>query len=94
MERGVDPNSDWYSRENKGLTPLIWACSNNHPITAKYLLQWGARVDTRDEGNWIALHHACYFNNIDCVKVLLAHNSPTGEPDTVQKILVAFQQFC
>ena len=59
------------------------ACWYNHPLTAEHLLKWGAALDARDEENWTALHYACVNNAADCVRLLLAHNSPTGEPGCV-----------
>ena len=61
----------------------MWACDFNYPLTAEHLLKWGAALDARDEGNNTALHYACANNAADCVRLLLAHNSPTGEPGCV-----------
>ena len=78
LARGADPNKLTY-----GYTPLIGACWSNHPLTAEHLLKWGAVVDKRSESNYTALHYACYYNRMDCVRVLMDHNSPTGEPGCV-----------
>ena len=59
------------------------ACYYNYPLTAEHLLKWGAALDARDESNSTALHYACDNNAADCVRLLLAHNSPTGEPGCV-----------
>ena len=59
------------------------ACANNHLLTAEHLLKWGAALDVRNVNNWTALHCACDKNAADCVRLLLAHNSPTGEPGCV-----------
>ena len=60
------------------------ACRSNQPLTAEHLLKWGAVVDKRSVvDNRTALHFACYNNYMDCVRVLMAHNSPTGEPGCV-----------
>ena len=73
-------NSDWYTRVLSGQTPLMVACRFNDPLTAEHLLKWGAALDARDVNNNTALHYACDGNAADCVRLLLAHNSPTGEP--------------
>ena len=84
LRRGADPNSDWYERENSGYTPLMVACYYNRPLIARHLVQWGARTDTRTvDTNRTALHYACREKSIECVRVLLAHHSPTGEPGCV-----------
>ena len=83
LARGADPNNDYYNREHSGLTPLMRACQFNQPLTAEHLLKWGAVVDKRNESNNTALHYACYHNCMGCVRVLMAHNSPTGEPGCV-----------
>ena len=83
LTRGAPTDSDWYTRERSGLTPLMEACESNHPLTAEHLLKWGAAVDARDKNNNTALHYAYVNNAADCVRLLLAHNSPTGEPGCV-----------
>ena len=83
LTRGAPTDSDWYTRERSGLTPLMQACARNHLLTAEHLLKWGAAQDTRNENNNTALNFACACNATDCVRLLLAHNSPTGEPGCV-----------
>ena len=61
----------------------MMSCAYNHPLTAEHLLKWGAALDARDVSNRTALHWACARNAVDCVRLLLAHNSPTGEPGCV-----------
>ena len=76
LARGADPN-----KLTAGTTPLIEACWYNQPLTAEHLLKWGAVVDKRnDVDNITALHEACVYNSMDCVQVLMDHNSRTGEP--------------
>ena len=75
LHRGTDP-------DHLGLYPLHMACRNNHPHCAEPLIKWGAQLE-RGWGGDTPLHQACYYNNMACVKVLLAHHSPTGEPGCV-----------
>ena len=89
LARGTDPNKLYY-----GSTPLIEACMYKQPLTAEHLLKWGAVVDKRDEYNSTALHLACYHNSMDCVQVLMDHNSPTGEPGCVCVAVYTHWQPC
>ena len=83
LTSGVPTDGDWYTRKRSGRTPLMMACYHNHLLTAEHLLKWGAALDARNEDNWTALHYACVNYYADCVRLLLAHNSPTGEPGCV-----------
>ena len=74
LRRGADP--DIY-------TPLHTACQYNHPHMAVSLIQWGADLRRRYVNGWTPLHWACDSNALACVKMLLEHHSPTGEPDCV-----------
>ena len=76
LARGADPDYDEY-------TALMAACVYNQPLTAEHLLKWGAALDKSDDDNRTALHDACINNSMDCVRVLMDHNSPTGEPGCV-----------
>ena len=69
---------------------MMQACINKHPLTAEHLLKWGARTDTRNVFNKTALHYVCDSNAADSVKLLLAHNSPTGEPGCVAVSTLTF----
>ena len=73
LRRGTDPNY-YYA--------LHRACELNHPHTAVTLIQWGADLRRRYSG-WTPLHCACRYNNMACVRVLLEHHPPTGEPGCV-----------
>ena len=75
LGKGADPNS----RSKDGKTPLMVACRYNHSLTAEQLIKWGAKVGMRTEYNMTPLHYACYNNKMDCVKVLMAYDCPTGE---------------
>ena len=67
------------------------ACYYNHPLTAEQLLKWGARVELRDGYNWTALHDACDGNSMPCVRLLMSHNSPTGEPSVCVAVSTDWQ---
>ena len=89
MRSGADPNSDYYRRE--GTTPLMIACYNNRLLTAEQLLKWGARVELRDVTNRTALHKACNGNRMPCVRLLMSHNSPTGESSVCVAVTTDWQ---
>ena len=74
LRRGTDPN---------GYSQLHAASWTNHPHIAVTLIQWGADVRKKRDDQWTPLHYACDRNHMACVKVLLEHNSPTGEPGCV-----------
>ena len=67
------------------------ACYSNQPLTAEQLLKWGARVELRDGNNWTALHYACAGKSMPCVKLLMSHNSPTGEPSVCVAVSTDWQ---
>ncbi len=79
LKKGGNPNSEYYKRKHNGWTPLHEACSNNHPQTAKLLLQKGAYLRSLNSDNDIPLKVAVVKNSMECVKILMDHCSPTGE---------------
>ncbi len=81
LQRGVPPNSDYYTREHGEHTPLHMACRHNHLRSAELLIKFGAIVAaTTNYGN-TPLHYACLHNcSEDTAKLLLEHHCPTGEP--------------
>ena len=78
LQRGAPPNSDYYTRENSGRTPLHWACSENHLRSAELLIKFGAIVATNYDGG-TPLHYACISNSEATAQLLLEHHCPTGE---------------
>ena len=58
---------------------LHYACIENHPRIAELLIKWGASV-SRTVAGLSPLKLACRVNSMDCVRLLMSHNSPTGEP--------------
>ncbi len=83
LQRGVPPNnSDYYTREHDGHTPLHGACHNNHLRCAELLIKFGAIniVAATDNNGWTPLHWACLKSSEDTAQLLLEHHYPTGEP--------------
>ncbi len=81
LQRGAPPNnSDYYTREQDGYTPLHTVCTGNHIRSAELLIKFGAIVAATDGQGWTPLHSACICNSKDIAKLLLEHHCPTGEP--------------
>ncbi len=80
LQRGVLPNSDYYTREHRGNTPLHTACANNHLRSSELLIKFGAIVAATDNDGWTPLHCACGKNKKATAQLLLEHHCPTGEP--------------
>ncbi len=77
LQRGAPPNSDYYTREHCGLTPLHRACVKNNLRSAELLIKFGAIVAATDNNGYTPLHCACLSNT---AKLLLKHHCPSGEP--------------
>ena len=89
LERGAPPNnSDYYTREHYGYTPLHIACRNNHPHSAELLIKYGAIVAATDYYNFTPLHSACFNNSKTCAELLLKHGFPKGEPGCQSNYMV------
>ena len=81
LERGVPPNnSDYYTREKKGLTPLHIACYYNHHYSAELLIKYGAIAAATTKYNRTSLHSACITNSKKCAELILEYGCPKGEP--------------
>ncbi len=83
LQRGVPPNSDYYTREHRGHTPLYEACLYTNHRSAELLIKYGAIVAATDDDNWTPLHWACANNSKTCAQLLLEHHCPTGEQGSV-----------
>ncbi len=80
LQRGARPNSDYYTREQGGWTPLHKACTYNHLRSAELLIKFGAIVAATDNDGYTPLYWACLLNSKATAKLLLEHHCPTGEP--------------
>ncbi len=83
LQRGAPlNNSDYYTREQRGETPLHRACYYNYLHSAELLIKFGAIVAATNSSGWTPLHSACFYNSDpeDTAKLLLEHHCPTGEP--------------
>ncbi len=80
LQRGAPPNSNYYTIEHGGRTPLHSAYTHNRLRSAELLIKFGAIVTATDNDGWTPLHWACLFNSKAIAKLLLEHHCPTGEP--------------
>ena len=51
------------------------ACRNKNPNVIEYLIQNGADVNAKTKDKCTPLYEAAFFNNIEAVKVLIAHKA-------------------
>jgi len=54
MNAGLDLNL----RDQRGSTPLHWACYSHSEIALSYLLAWNPNLDIKDNDGYTALHLA------------------------------------
>ena len=74
LHRGAHPDTS---------LALHVACNSNHPRTAELLIKWGASLGHTNDYGLSLLFDACLGNSMDCVRLLMSHNSPKGEPGCV-----------
>ena len=58
-------------KDSEGKTPLSNACYNDNIEVAKFLIEHGADVNSKDRDWYTPLYWACYKENIELVKLLL-----------------------
>ncbi|XP_076299534.1 ankyrin repeat domain-containing protein 49-like [Lasioglossum baleicum] len=63
------------STDNDGYTPLHRACYGNHVEVVEYLLQAGAKINSKTMDDWQPLHSACCWNNVEAAAVLIANGA-------------------
>ncbi len=56
LQRGAPPNSDHYTRQHHGVTPLHRACHYNHHRSAELLIKYGAIVAATTVNNFNKLY--------------------------------------
>ncbi len=86
LQRGAPPNSDYYTREQSGVSPLHKACAW-HLRSAEILIKFGAILTAKNNHGSTPLHSACRNNSKGTAKLLLEHHCPTSEPAWVFVIL-------
>ena len=74
----LNNGADIDARMSDNSTPLIQASVMGYASTTKLLLDRGCAVNAVDNHGYTALHWACWFDNTECVKELLAHGADTS----------------
>lgn len=78
IENGADID---YQDAKLRSTPLMWAVVKNHKIMVQLLLENKALINARGHRGESALCLAVSNQNVDVVKLLLAHNAIKDRPD-------------
>ena len=63
------------TRNNFGVTPLIFAANNGHMDAAKYLLDLGADIDAVSNNGRTAVLWATYWGHLDMVQYLVSRGA-------------------
>jgi|GEM_PF-1247751 len=71
----IDNGADVNSRNNGGVTALMYACVAGNLSAVRLLLDRGARVNDRDNDGWSALMHACENGKDDIMHELVKHGA-------------------
>ncbi|CAH0549306.1 unnamed protein product [Brassicogethes aeneus] len=78
----LSKDADIDAQDINGKSPLIFAVSNNHTETAKFLINKGADVNLRgSKDNATALHDAAATGNVEIAKVLLSKDADIDAQD-------------
>ena len=72
LSMGAEINARGFGRS---LTPLHLSIEQKHFQIAKFLLENGAAINTRDNRGNTPLHTAAYYGNIDIISELLQHGA-------------------
>jgi hypothetical protein len=70
-----DDTSDLVEAEEKGHTPLHVAAMHGNDVVVQTLLEYGARVETKDELGQTPLHLAALGRSKRCAQLLLANDA-------------------
>ena len=73
------------ARDRRGVTGLVLAMRNNMVSTVRLLLACQTiKLDsTEKDTEWTGLHYACMYNNVDSVRLYLAHPACTKQIVTI-----------
>ena len=71
---------DVNGKDAQNFTALQHAMAYNHPrIVRKLLAITKTQLDMTDNGGWTALHWACHWNNVECIKLFTTDNRCTDQ---------------
>ena len=71
LRHGADPNQ----REDRGYSPLQWACQGGHLAMARVLLAAGADPNLARSAGWPPLHMAAHRGALAVAQLLLDHDA-------------------
>ncbi|MCQ2371308.1 MAG: ankyrin repeat domain-containing protein [Akkermansia sp.] len=71
VAQALDNGADIESRDENGLTPLMWAAQQQVAAVVGLLLQRGANPYLADKAGWTALHCAASSGSLDGMQLLL-----------------------
>ena len=54
-----------------GITPLHSAAAGGHTTVVLALVEWGGNIDALDSEDCTPLHHACFYDRIECALALI-----------------------
>lgn len=79
IEKGGDVNA----HDAKGFTPIHWAARNGYEDVAKFLVEHGADLNTKETavGQATPLHVACTYNHLAVAKLLVTRGATVDSRD-------------
>ncbi|GMI03139.1 hypothetical protein TrLO_g2499 [Triparma laevis f. longispina] len=80
-EPDPETHHDVNEKDERGSTPLVWACRNGHLEVVTYLIEHGAEVDTKSFGSMTPLHHSCNSSFEACVAKLIVAGADSNATD-------------
>lgn len=84
IKKCINLTNDINSADKNGKTPLMYAAQSNVDVrTVKYLLDKGAKIDTKNSKEWSALMYAVRYNPNPAVMEDLILRGANTEPNSV-----------
>ena len=91
MEKLIEIGADLACQDNKGLTPLHYACQRGFYDMCDILLTAGSEVNTIDSKGKTPLHYAAARGNVYVVELLVHYGAEIDATDSVYfLVLMAF----
>ncbi len=67
LEKGADVEV----KDEKGWTPLMWACAKGHADVARLMIENGADIEAKSEDGSTALMFACWKGHADVARLMI-----------------------
>ena len=82
VERLLSAGADVEARDELSQTLLHYACWGGHPDVVRMLIERGADVGVRDDGDgFTPLHQACFWGHADVARLLIDRGADVGARD-------------